>query len=71
MPSLPRIDPVSHLVFSQIAFEPKDVRAAIVTCGGLCPGLNTVIRELVWCMWFRYGVRSIQGIEVGALPGWL
>ncbi|CAI5476091.1 unnamed protein product [Closterium sp. Yama58-4] len=49
----------------QVAFQPQDVRAAIVTCGGLCPGLNTVIRELVWALWFRYGVRSISGIDGG------
>ncbi|GJP45383.1 hypothetical protein CLOM_g4779 [Closterium sp. NIES-68] len=49
----------------QVVFQPQDVRAAIVTCGGLCPGLNTVIRELVWALWFRYGVRSIFGIDGG------
>ncbi|CAI6008317.1 unnamed protein product, partial [Closterium sp. NIES-65] len=49
----------------QVAFQPQDVRAAIVTCGGLCPGLNTVIRELVWALWFRYGVRNISGIDGG------
>ena len=26
---------------------PKECKAAIVTCGGLCPGLNSVIREVV------------------------
>src|SRR5262245_37836604 len=30
-----------------IYFEPAETRAAIVTCGGLCPGLNNVIRGLV------------------------
>lgn len=30
-----------------IYFEPSEVRALIVTCGGLCPGINVVIRELV------------------------
>ena len=45
-------------------FHPSDVRAAIVTCGGLCPGLNTVIRELVWGLWFQYGVRTVLGINV-------
>ncbi len=48
-----------------IAFEPKDVKAVIVTCGGLCPGLNVVIRELVMSMWFNYGVRDIHGIKFG------
>ena len=48
-----------------IAFEPKDVKAVIVTCGGLCPGLNVVIRELVMSLYFNYGVRSITGIKFG------
>lgn len=48
-----------------LAFDPKDVKAVIVTCGGLCPGLNVVIRELVMSMYFNYGVRSIHGIKYG------
>ena len=40
------------------------MRACIVTCGGLCPGLNTVIRELVCGLWEQYGVREIFGIDV-------
>ncbi|KAD3338009.1 hypothetical protein E3N88_33530 [Mikania micrantha] len=47
----------------EILFDPKRVRAAIVTCGGLCPGLNTVIRELVIGLWELYGVREIFGIK--------
>lgn len=31
---------------SKIYFDPQEVRAAIVTCGGLCPGLNDVIRQV-------------------------
>ncbi|CAI5498262.1 unnamed protein product [Closterium sp. Naga37s-1] len=49
----------------KIVFHPDEVRAAIVTCGGLCPGINTVIRELVWGLWFQYGVRDILGIDGG------
>ncbi|XP_042518839.1 ATP-dependent 6-phosphofructokinase 2-like [Macadamia integrifolia] len=49
----------------QILFESSTVRAAIVTCGGLCPGLNTVIRELVVGLWDLYGVRQIFGILAG------
>eukprot|EP00931_Biecheleriopsis_adriatica_P041482 TRINITY_DN23703_c0_g1_i1.p1 TRINITY_DN23703_c0_g1~~TRINITY_DN23703_c0_g1_i1.p1 ORF type:complete len:2979 (-),score=657.34 TRINITY_DN23703_c0_g1_i1:1-8937(-) len=45
-------------------FEPKTVAATIVTCGGLCPGLNAVIRELVM-MLNMYGVRKIYGIRGG------
>lgn len=49
----------------EIFFNPKQVKAAIVTCGGLCPGLNVVIRELVMCLWFNYGVRDIFGVKWG------
>nr|XP_043610379.1 ATP-dependent 6-phosphofructokinase 2-like [Erigeron canadensis] len=49
----------------EILFNPKQVHAAIVTCGGLCPGLNTVIRELVVGLWELYGVREIFGIKAG------
>ena len=49
----------------RICFEPGDVRAGIVTCGGLCPGLNDVIRAIVMCLWYRYGVRTVFGIRHG------
>ncbi len=42
-----------------------DSRAAIVTCGGLCPGINDVIKALVNTLWMAYGVRSILGIPYG------
>ncbi|ESQ39936.1 hypothetical protein EUTSA_v10000886mg [Eutrema salsugineum] len=49
----------------EILYEPSSVKAAIVTCGGLCPGMNTVIRELVVALWELYGVRQIYGIPAG------
>ncbi|KAI3829449.1 hypothetical protein L1987_03573 [Smallanthus sonchifolius] len=49
----------------EILFDTKQVRVAIVTCGGLCPGLNTVIRELVVGLWELYGVREIFGVKAG------
>ncbi|CAM6036665.1 unnamed protein product [Sphagnum compactum] len=49
----------------KIYFKSEDVKAAIVTCGGLCPGLNTVIREIVCGLWTQYGVREIYGIVGG------
>lgn len=49
----------------KIFFEGGMVRAAIVTCGGLCPGINNVIRTLVMELHYRYGVRSILGIRYG------
>ncbi len=48
-----------------IYFSPQHVHAGIVTCGGLCPGLNDVIRAIVRCLWQRYGVRRISGIQYG------
>ena len=48
-----------------IYFEPAKTKVAIVTCGGLCPGLNNVIRSLVNHMWYRYGVKRIIGIQYG------
>ncbi len=49
----------------KIFFDPTKTHAAIVTCGGLCPGLNDVIRSIVMCLWYRYGVRKISGIRYG------
>lgn len=49
----------------KIFFDPATVRAAIVTCGGLCPGLNDVIRALVMTLHYRYGVRDILGVRYG------
>uniref|UniRef100_A0A7S4E1K3 Phosphofructokinase domain-containing protein n=1 Tax=Lotharella globosa TaxID=91324 RepID=A0A7S4E1K3_9EUKA len=49
----------------EIVFKPKEVRAAIVTCGGLCPGLNTVIQGLVRALHHTYGVDMIYGIPFG------
>ncbi|MBK8806905.1 MAG: ATP-dependent 6-phosphofructokinase [Bacteroidales bacterium] len=48
-----------------IYFEPAKTKVAIVTCGGLCPGLNNVIRSVVNHMWSRYQVRRIYGIQYG------
>jgi 6-phosphofructokinase 1 len=48
-----------------IYFKPQHVNAGICTCGGLCPGLNDVIRAVVRCLWNRYGVRRIRGIRYG------
>ncbi len=48
-----------------IFHDPAWTRAGIVTCGGLCPGLNNVIKGLVQVLWFDYGVRNIFGIPYG------
>lgn len=48
-----------------IYFRPADVRAAAVTCGGLCPGINNVIRSLVLQLRYGYGVQACLGIRYG------
>ena len=45
----------------KIFFDPSKTRAGIVTCGGLCPGFNDVIRALTMELYYRYGVRKIYG----------
>lgn len=52
---------------SQVYFEADEVEACIVTCGGLCPGLNTVVREIVCGLYNMYGVTRVLGIEVSFL----
>ena len=49
----------------KLFFDPLKVRCAIVTCGGLCPGLNDVIRSIVMESHYRYGINSIIGIRYG------
>lgn len=49
----------------KIYFDPKHVKAGICTCGGLCPGLNDVIRAIVRCLNTRYGVKTIKGYQFG------
>src|SRR6185295_15710821 len=46
-------------------FDPSELTAAIVTCGGLCPGLNNVIRGLVLELMQGYGVREVLGFRYG------
>ncbi|TXN37137.1 ATP-dependent 6-phosphofructokinase [Flagellimonas hymeniacidonis] len=48
-----------------IHFEPKNFTAAIVTCGGLCPGINNVIRGIVMALHYFYDVKKILGIPYG------
>lgn len=54
--------------YAELHFDHNYVRAAIVTCGGLCPGLNVVVREIVMSLYYNYGVNkpgSIYGIRFG------
>lgn len=48
-------------------FRGEEVVAGMVTCGGLCPGMNNVIRGLVRGLWFSYGARRIWGFRYGFL----
>lgn len=49
----------------KIYFDPKHTNVGICTCGGLCPGLNDVIRAIVRCLYNHYGVRRINGFRYG------
>ena len=48
-----------------IFFNPKKTKAAIVTCGGLCPGINNVMRSIVMALYYFYGIKDIVGIPYG------
>jgi 6-phosphofructokinase 1 len=49
----------------KIYFEPSSLGCGIVTCGGICPGLNDVIRAIVLCLYHHYGVEKIYGFPYG------
>jgi 6-phosphofructokinase 1 len=49
----------------KLFFDPGRTRAAIVTCGGLCPGLNNVIRSVTREMFRSYGASAVLGIRGG------
>jgi 6-phosphofructokinase 1 len=49
----------------KIYFDPSKLKCGIVTCGGLCPGLNSVIRAIVLSLHHNYGVRMVYGFPYG------
>ncbi|MBP9709099.1 MAG: ATP-dependent 6-phosphofructokinase [Oligoflexales bacterium] len=49
----------------KIFFQPAQTHAAIVSCGGLCPGINSVVQSLVEHLALRYGVTQITGFRYG------
>jgi 6-phosphofructokinase 1 len=49
----------------KIYFDPGTLRCGIVTCGGLCPGLNDVIRSIVFCLHEKYGIAKVYGFRFG------
>lgn len=50
---------------AKLFFDPKHTRAGIVTCGGLCPGLNHVIRSAFLELHHSYGVKEVLGFRDG------
>ncbi|MGC8906014.1 MAG: ATP-dependent 6-phosphofructokinase [Desulfomonilaceae bacterium] len=50
---------------AKIFFDCSKLKCAIVTCGGLCPGLNNVIRSVVLTLYHSYGVKNVLGILYG------
>ena len=48
-----------------IFFDPSELTCGIVTCGGLCPGLNDVIRSIVLSLYHHYGVNKVYGFRYG------
>ena len=49
----------------RLYFDARKVRAGIVTCGGLCPGLNNVIRSVFMQLHHGYGVAEVLGFRCG------
>jgi 6-phosphofructokinase 1 len=49
----------------KIYFNPAQLKCGIVTCGGLCPGLNDVIRAIVMSLFHHYGVPNVFGFPYG------
>lgn len=49
----------------KIYFDPSKLKCGVVTCGGLCPGLNDVIRAVVLSLSYHYGVKNIFGFRYG------
>ncbi len=49
----------------KLYFEPSKTKVAIVTCGGLCPGLNNVIRSVYVQLHYHYGVPAVLGVRYG------
>ncbi len=49
----------------KIYFDPSKLKCALVTCGGLCPGLNNIIRSIVLELYYIYRVKHIYGIRYG------
>ena len=69
---LEKLESINDIEYFELAgpreklfFNPKEVTVGIVTCGGLCPGLNDVIRALTFCALESYGVKRVLGFKYG------
>jgi len=49
----------------RIFFDPRQIACGVVTCGGLCPGINNVIRAVTLSLYHHYGVRQVYGFRYG------
>ena len=49
----------------KLFFDSSQLACGIVTCGGLCPGLNDVIRSIVLSLYHHYGVKKVYGFRFG------
>jgi 6-phosphofructokinase 1 len=69
--TIPGVAPADPITFelagprAKLFFDPRQTRAAIVTCGGLCPGLNNVIRSVFLELHHMYGVKEVLGFRNG------
>lgn len=67
--ALKHIDDIEYFELAgpreKLFFDPEEVTVGIVTCGGLCPGLNDVIRALTFCSLESYGVKRVLGFKYG------
>ena len=50
---------------SELYFDPSKTKCAIVTCGGLCPGINDVIRAITMEAYHSYNVPAVLGVRYG------
>eukprot|EP00826_Nyctotherus_ovalis_P015146 TRINITY_DN14280_c0_g1_i10.p1 TRINITY_DN14280_c0_g1~~TRINITY_DN14280_c0_g1_i10.p1 ORF type:complete len:430 (+),score=121.74 TRINITY_DN14280_c0_g1_i10:197-1486(+) len=64
-PRYKKAGPKTHLYY-----DPSKVKPVIVTCGGVCPGLNVVIRELVMMLCHGYKVQEVYGVKYGFEGFW-
>ena len=53
----------------KLFFDPSQLACGIVTCGGLCPGMNDVIRSIVLSLYHHYGVTRSTG-SASAMRAW-